>query len=593
MKFFLPLLLLFFNYHCFSATYYVASSNGNDAFAGNIGFPFKTITKAVSVAVPGDIIYVRGGVHVYNTRISIASSKNGTITNKYYLLAYPGERPVLDFSGMAVGSSNQGLRLAGSYWVIRGFDFYKAGDNGMELVGSNNIIEFCSFYDNQDTGLQLDGGASNNQIINCDSYYNVDPDNGNADGFAVKLDVGTGNSFRGCRAWYNSDDGWDGYMRPSDNVTTTLDSCWTFRNGYLKTGVASAGNGNGFKMGGSDADDLRHNMTLKNCVSVYNRVKGFDQNNNRGDMFLYNCTGYRNSPNFGLNNGAVASGKQMVVKNCISYSNRGSSSDVFWTGSTRTNNSFPSFTLTAADFLSLDTSLIRVARSADGSIPSTAFMRLANGSSLIDAGTNVGIAYNGAAPDLGAFESNYILPVSLLSLSATVEQSIVLINWATSTEINNKGWQVEKLALGADWKKVGFVTGAGNSTANNFYSLRDEQFGLGITQYRLKQVDFDGSFKYSPIVSVHFKGYTKENIAIFPNPVTDKTTIHFNISEKKTVQLQIWNGLGQLVQILMKDNLNAGHYIKTINLSNLSAGQYTVKLIYGEEEKQVQLIKVN
>ena len=154
--------------------------------------------------------------------------------------------------------------------------------------------------------LNSGGGASNNRIINCDSFFNVDPSQGNADGFSPKLDVGTGNYFYGCRSWQNSDDGCDGYLRPSDSVFTTFENCWMFHNGYLKSGAASSGNGNGFKMGGGDnsnADSLRHNMTLKNCLAFDNRVKGFDQNNNRGSMTLLNCTAFRNGTNINISAG--------------------------------------------------------------------------------------------------------------------------------------------------------------------------------------------------------------------------------------------------------------------------------------------------
>src|SRR3989304_7467160 len=139
------------------------------------------------------------------------------------MFAYAGERPVLDFSGMSVADGNRGVRLRGWYWHIKGLDIKGAGDNGMLIdPGSYNIIEFCSFYENRDTGLQLANGAAYNKIINCDSYNNTDPGHGNADGFAPKLTVGTGNYFYGCRAWQNSDDGSDGYLRDVNNVETIL-----------------------------------------------------------------------------------------------------------------------------------------------------------------------------------------------------------------------------------------------------------------------------------------------------------------------------------------------------------------------------------
>ena len=202
-------------------TYYVATT-GSDSSDGSFDHPFRTIPKAVSIAtIPGTTIYVRGGTYAYSSTITL--SRSGNSANMYSLLAYPGERPLLDFSSTSAGT--RGIRVSGSYWHIKGFDIWKAGDNGMNVSGSNNVIEFCSFSENGDTGLQLGGGASNNQVINCDSYFNVDASQGNADGFAPKLDVGTGNYFYGCRAWQNSDDVWDGYLRPSNDVTDPLVNC--------------------------------------------------------------------------------------------------------------------------------------------------------------------------------------------------------------------------------------------------------------------------------------------------------------------------------------------------------------------------------
>jgi hypothetical protein len=387
------------------SAYYV-SPTGNDVNAGTIGAPFKTITKAISVATAGDSIILRGGSHLYTTTISIA--KIGTATAKYYLLAYPGEKPVLDFSGMAVSSSNRGVSLSGQYWYVKGIDFYAAGDNGMFMSGSNNTIELCSFYENHDTGLQIGSGAANNLILNCDSYYNEDPTQGNADGFAPKLDVGTGNIFRGCRAWQNSDDGWDGLLNANlgQNPSTRYENCWCFMNGYTKSGALSSGNGNGFKMGGNLE---RHDATLNNCLSAFNKAKGFDQNNNAGSMILYNCTGYKNGGpagkgNFGMSNNDPATGEVMIVKNSISY--LGGASDVFRTVAQLTANSWQDGHLVSgADFASVDSIGLRGPRKADGSLPDINFMHLASGSGLIDAGVNVGLAYNGAAPDLGCFET--------------------------------------------------------------------------------------------------------------------------------------------------------------------------------------------
>lgn len=384
-------------------TYYV-STDGNDSNGGDIDNPLKTIPKAISLIQAGDIIYVRGGTYSINSTISI--SKSGTVSDTCYLMAYPGERPVLDFSGTAFGK--RGISLTGSYWYIKGLDVRKAGDNGLNISGgSNNIIEFCAFYENKDTGLQIGGGAHDVTIINCDSYYNADPtDYGDADGFAPKLDVGTNIKFIGCRAWANVDDGWDGYLRGADNVSVILDHCWTWGNGYLKDGTnpGSQANGNGFKMGGGDnsnSANLRHNFYLNNCVSFDNKAKGFDQNNNAGTMQLYNCSGYNNlSANYRITR-TLAAGETLTVKNCVSYSGKVDLGDF---AIQETNSWMAPFSVSESDFVSMDTTGVSGPRKADGSLPDVNFFHLSKGSDLVDAGTNVGLSYIGSAPDLGAFE---------------------------------------------------------------------------------------------------------------------------------------------------------------------------------------------
>jgi hypothetical protein len=564
----------------FATTYYVSYSTGIDTYNGTaLATPFKTITKAVSVAVAGDIIYLRGEEHLYTTRINI--SKSGTATSKFYLLAYPGDatRPVLNFSAMAINSSNRGFDLSGNYWVFKGFDIYKAGDNGMHVNGSYNIFEFCSFYENADTGLQFDNGASNNQVINCDSYYNIDPSEGNADGFAVKLNVGTNNSFRGCRAWQNSDDGWDGLLTAGfgQNPSTTYDSCWVFLNGYKKDMTASVGNGNGLKMGGSQE---QHDVIVRNCLAVYNRSKGFDQNNNIGSMILYNCTGYKNGRNFGMANYDPAAGKEMTIKNSISY--LGINGDQFRTVAVRTNNSWQSpFTVDNSDFVSLDTSVLRAPRNADGSLPNINFMKLAQGSDLIDGGTNVGLPYNGSAPDPGYKESNYVLPVELISFNGAVNGDHVDLSWQTATEIKNVGWDIERYVPGTNtWQKISFIPGNTNSTSIKHYSFRDKKV-IGATNvlYRLKQIDEDGRIRYSNTIKIKYTGLNEAALKINPNPSGNYLNAEFYLDASSHIQLKIQNASGQLVKLVLDQQLEKGMHVKTLNTSAIPSGQYYLTLI--------------
>ena len=386
-----------------SQTYYV-STGGSDSNPGTLSSPFGTILKAVTMVNAGGTIIVRGGTYTLTSTISL--SKSGTENAPITLKACTSERPVLDFSGQALSSSNRGFVVSGSYWQIEGLDITGAGDNGMVISGgSNNLIERCNFYRNRDTGLQLDNGASNNTIRNCDSYYNADPpDYGDADGFAPKMGVGSGNYFYGCRAWLNCDDGWDGYLRGTDDVTNSIENCWTFRNGYWENGEDAGVNasGNGFKMGGSDDKTLKHNFTLKNCLAFYNKGKGFDQNNNKGSMTLYNCTGQGNGGNNYSISQSLAEGKVLTVKNCVEYD------DHIGIGSfaIQEKNSWLSpFVVESNDFVSIDTTGVTGPRKADGNLPDIEYMHLSSGSDLIDAGVDVGLAYAGSALDLGCFET--------------------------------------------------------------------------------------------------------------------------------------------------------------------------------------------
>lgn len=391
-----------------SSTHHV-SVTGSDLNPGTLDNPFKTIAKAVSSMASGDTVFIHAGDFVLSTTLSISTSQNGTAEKKNCLLAYPGDRPLLDFSNSPLGS--KGIKLAAQHWLIRGLDIKGAGDNGLEINGGlYNRIEDCAFFENRDTGLQLSNGAAYNQIIHCDSYYNADPpEYADADGFAPKLTVGTGNSFYGCRAWGNCDDGWDGYLRGADNVATTLEQCWTWGNGWLKDGSdpGSQANGNGFKMGGGDNSNsaqLTHHFILKNCLAFGNKAKGFDQNNNAGSMTLLNCTSFGNgSNNFSIPK-ALKSGQTATIKNCLSYNGGISLGGFIVQGK---NSWLAPFVVTDLDFVSLDPSAASATRNPDSSLPMIDFMHLAQGSDLVDSGVPVDIPYLGVAPDLGAFESPF------------------------------------------------------------------------------------------------------------------------------------------------------------------------------------------
>ncbi len=399
----------------YCSTYYVATTGNDTSGTGSIDFPWATIGKAVGIVVAGDTIYVRAGTYSYtgsSTAITLPAKTGSSETNRCSLMGYNGERPLLDFSAMT-GTSADGLKINGSYWHLKAMDLKGAPHNAIKISGgSYNIVEFCTSYENRNTGMQLGAGASYNQFINCDSYRNYDIHNSgaDADGFAPKMDVGTGNYFYGCRAWQNSDDAYDGYLRGADDVSTTYENCWAFECGWswIDGSTNSGMNGNGFKMGGCDADangekHLRHNVVLKNCLAFGNKAKGFDQNSDKGSMTLYNCTAFSNGGNnFSISTFPLEAGKIATVTNSVSAGTGAVSLNSLVV---QVTDSWQSpFVVTNADFVSVDPAAAYGPRQADGSLPDIGFMRLAAGSDLIDGGTDVGLPYNGAAPDLGAFE---------------------------------------------------------------------------------------------------------------------------------------------------------------------------------------------
>lgn len=376
------------------AVFYV-STTGSDSNPGTLAAPFATVSKAQSVMAVGDTIYLRGGT--YNLSAQVKLTLDGTATSYCKLWAYPGERPVFDFSTTASGV--KGLYLNANYWHVKGIEVANATDNGIIVAGADYcIVEGCVVHDCNNDGIRIGSSttlANYTLILNCDSFrnYQAAAHGNNGDGFSAKAGTGVGNVFRGCRAWNNSDDGWDFY---DNDVTITLEGCITWANGLNLWGdSAFTGNGNGFKLGGASTHSQH---ILRNCLAIQNVHDGFDQNYNSGGVTLYNCTGYGNEVNFQFPD--TPSVGVDVIKNCVSFNGINAINGA----AQLTSNSWQGFTVTAADFAGLDTSSVTNARNADYSLPTLPLLRLVPGSDLIDAGVDVGIPFIGPAPDLGAYE---------------------------------------------------------------------------------------------------------------------------------------------------------------------------------------------
>lgn len=363
-----------------------------------------SFSAALSAVSAGQMILLQPGTYTIpytaGAKNTITLSKSGTSSARIYIVAANCGRAVIDFSFPvnAWVQDSYGFYLTGSYWYFKGIAVTHAGYQGAYVTGAHNTFENCAFYDNRNSGLEINKGGSYTNVINTDSYRNYDPKKHGsmADGFASKQTQGAGNFFHGCRAWENSDDGFDTFDSPE---TVVIEQSWAIRNGLNYWNDASfAGNGNGFKLGGNQA--VEHNR-ITQSVSFGNPGKGFDQNNNAGGITVINNTSYQNGINYGFCN-ALNSGEKHYFRNNVSLS--GSSADTVCNADAKNDSWDTGPAASSGDFLSLDLNQAIRDRNPDGSLVYTTLFRLAPGSKLINAGVSAGLPYLGSAPDLGAFE---------------------------------------------------------------------------------------------------------------------------------------------------------------------------------------------
>jgi len=422
------LFLFLFSFSYASAATYYLSPTGNDTTGdGSINSPWFTLNKAWTVIQAGDTVYLRGGTYVYQSK-QLLSGKNGTAQNKISVFAYPGETPNLttNQTTWSMGSWPYSLiTLRGDYFHFKGIEISNCINlpNGtyagaMSVLDSDyNIFEMFNIH-HCAHGLQIMTTSTENLVLNSDFHHNANPYDtndpyGGSDGIEfVNSNTGVNNTMRGCRLYWNSDDGLDMYR---NDGAVTIEDTWSFYNGYIPDTFTEGGDGNGFKLGLTDDDHGTSILiTAKNNIAYKNRTSGFHQNGAIAAVAIYNNTSYMNgAQGFWLG----SYNKPNKVVNNISYGN--SSYATLTAESTVTTNNFlinnsanPAYSVNNSDFVSLDQSQLLRARNSDGSLPDIDFLKLAEGSDLINTGTDIGINYNGSNPDLGAFESNYQVVVS-------------------------------------------------------------------------------------------------------------------------------------------------------------------------------------
>ena len=194
------------------------------------------------------------------------------------------------------------------------------------------------------------------------------------------------------------------------------------------------------------------------------------------------------------------------------------------------------------------------------------------------------------------------IPVELASFTASVSGSNVSLNWMTASEINNAGFDVERASLNpskggtsGQWEKIGFVEGKGTATGASSYSYVDKELASGVYNYRIKQIDFDGTFKYYNLAeSVEIGTPDRFELAQnYPNPFNPSTTISYSVPQSGLVTLKVYNVIGQQVAELVNEVKQAGTHRVELDASSLPSGVYMYKLSSGNfvSTKKMVLIK--
>jgi len=417
-----------------AAEYYVGPT-GSDSNPGTQAAPFASLQKANDSAAAGDTIWMRAGTYYSTTQIVL--SKSGTSdTNRTKIWAYPGEVPLLDCSKYQTTSpmvNTPAILVTGSYMHLKGLEIANSkvgasGDHSYSTVqtkgASFDTFELLNLHHGFGAGLFIDDtkGGGGHLILNCDSHDNYDingsqGDGQNADGFGHHYQTtGANSTFRGDRSWWNSDDGYDFIYQ---DIPLVVENCWAMGSGHPVFGTASPvdGNGNGFKMGGN-VTNTRH--MVRNCVAWKNKDSGFYSNHSTGGHTWYNNTAFQNGTDFNMLSGPSAAPIQLtgalahILRNNVSYTNKTANMGGV---DTQFNTWDLNITPKASDFLSITDPTVSGTgqaieasspalgpRQADGSLPNVDFLKLAGGSQMIDKGTDVGLPFVGAAPDLGAYE---------------------------------------------------------------------------------------------------------------------------------------------------------------------------------------------
>lgn len=181
---------------------------------------------------------------------------------------------------------------------------------------------------------------------------------------------------------------------------------------------------------------------------------------------------------------------------------------------------------------------------------------------------------------VGEIHYDDVIPVELTSFTSYVSENDVVLNWVTASELNNSGFSIERKTPSTDWINVGFVQGQGTITESHIYSFVDKDLKPELYNYRLKQIDFNGSYKYYDLTETVEVGlinnfYLAQN---YPNPFNPETRIDYKIAEETIVNISLYDITGRMIRELVNERKQPGFYTLILNGRELSSGTYFYKL---------------
>ena len=185
------------------------------------------------------------------------------------------------------------------------------------------------------------------------------------------------------------------------------------------------------------------------------------------------------------------------------------------------------------------------------------------------------------------------LPVEMASFISSANGRNVTLNWSTVSEINNSGFEIERSASENNWKKIGFVSGSGNSNVTNNYSFNDNNLSTGRYSYRLKQIDFNGNFEYFNLrndvnIGVPETFKVSQN---YPNPFNPSTKINYDLPFDGNVSVKIFDMSGKELFTAVNQNQTAGYYSFSFDGSNLSTGAYFYRVSVNSSSENFVMTK--